>query len=176
MEPLRIVAWIVTGLISLEFLIAGVIKLRSSSKRAQEFARYGYPAWFRSVICVLELAGAVGLIWPPTHVYAAVGLALIMVGAFVTLLRQAERARIAAPVVTLVLLLVLMYLALRSGSSNVSSSTGADDHGQRSRSIRYVAMACNASALGPSGAISSRAAARQSRARAWAPWIPRTST
>jgi uncharacterized membrane protein YphA (DoxX/SURF4 family) len=119
MEPLRIVVWVLTGLIALEFVAAGVIKLRSSSKRAQEFAGYGYPAWFRLVICVLELAGAVGLIWPPTHLYAAVGLALIMVGAFITLLRQAERARAAAPAVTLVLLLVLMYLALRSGSSNV---------------------------------------------------------
>ncbi|UUZ87089.1 DoxX family protein [Paenibacillus sp. P26] len=72
-------------------LMAGMFIFSSASKllRTQAMVRhwndYRYPMRFMTVIAVLELAGAVGLLlslWiPPVQTYAAILLAALMLGA-----------------------------------------------------------------------------------------------
>jgi len=48
------------------------------------FKALGVGQWFRFVTGALEFAGAVGLLIPATHLWAAAGLAVVMVGAALT--------------------------------------------------------------------------------------------
>lgn len=54
------------------------------------FAHWAYPAWFATLIGVLELTGAVGLLIPRTTRYAVLGLTVIMSGAAYTHLANHE--------------------------------------------------------------------------------------
>lgn len=49
-----------------------------------DFARWGYPAGFRQVIGVIEVAGGLALLAPPVTSYAALMLMAVMVGAAAT--------------------------------------------------------------------------------------------
>jgi uncharacterized membrane protein YphA (DoxX/SURF4 family) len=107
------VLWIVAGLLAVLFLASGVMKLIQPREKlaasgmgwAEDFSAGGVKA-----IGVLEILGAVGLILPavldiaPVLVpVAAVGLALLMIGALVTHTRRHETSPIAINVVLLVL-------------------------------------------------------------------------
>jgi uncharacterized membrane protein YphA (DoxX/SURF4 family) len=49
------------------------------------FANWGYPPWFVAVVGALEIVGGVCLFVPRLAFYAALSLAVTMLGAFVTL-------------------------------------------------------------------------------------------
>ena len=102
---MNLVVWIVTGLLAAGFLMTGIMKLRTSK---QEMVADPHMAWagdfspgMLKFIGAAEVAGAVGLILPagvdvatwlvPT---AAIGLALVMVGAAITHLRRREYSSI----------------------------------------------------------------------------------
>jgi uncharacterized membrane protein YphA (DoxX/SURF4 family) len=71
------------------------------------FSGWGYPAWFLVAIGVLEIAGALALLWPKTASYAATLLGAIMTGALVTVLTHASRMGPTTPSVYLVLLAII---------------------------------------------------------------------
>lgn len=52
------------------------------------FARWGYPAWLRLGVGVVELAGGVALIVPRAASYGGLALSLVMAGAWGTLARD----------------------------------------------------------------------------------------
>ena len=111
---MNLALWIVTGLLATVFLIAGVNKLLLPKER---LATAPGGAWVEDLspgalktIATLEILGVVGLILPalldiaPVLVpLAAVGLALVMIGAIITRLRRHEGMAI---------LLNVAYLAL----------------------------------------------------------------
>lgn len=91
--------WIVQGLLAAVFMMTGLMKLVMKKEAVAD--RMGYVNDFTQEqlygIGVLEILGALGLILPPLlgiltvlTSLAAVGLAVIMVGAFITHLRRKE--------------------------------------------------------------------------------------
>jgi putative oxidoreductase len=74
------------------------------------FAHWGYPAWFATLIGVLELTGAVGLLIPRTTRYAVWGLTVIMLGAAYTHLASHEGIQVLRPVIFLAVLWAIWWL------------------------------------------------------------------
>jgi putative oxidoreductase len=74
----------------------------------QEFAQVGLGQWFRYFTGILEVSGAIGLLLPPVRFWAALQIAMVMVGATVTnitVLHLPVMARLTAVLVGLALVL-----------------------------------------------------------------------
>ncbi len=115
---MNIALWIVAGLLAAAFLAAGGLKL---SQPKEKLASSGL-AWVEDFspgqvkgIAAVEVLGALGLILPAVTgiakvlvPVAAVGLAIVMVGATITHARRKENQGI---LVTVVLLLLAVFVA-----------------------------------------------------------------
>lgn len=73
--------WGAMGLVSLVMLAGGASKLMGVEMALQSFATLGLPAWFGVFIGLCEVAGAIGIWIKRTSILAALGIAIIMVGA-----------------------------------------------------------------------------------------------
>jgi len=115
---MNVALWIVAGLLAAAFLAAGAMKL--SQPREKIAASMGWAEDFSAgtikMIGAFEVLGAIGLILPalvgvaPVLVpLAAVGLAVIMVGAIVTHLRRKETQPV---LVNVVLLALAVFVAV----------------------------------------------------------------
>jgi uncharacterized membrane protein YphA (DoxX/SURF4 family) len=83
----RVVAvllWAGTAVVGLGIGVAGAAKFVTGMWQPL-FAGWGYPPRFVAVVGAIEILGCVGLFVPRAAFYAAVSLALIMLGAFITL-------------------------------------------------------------------------------------------
>ncbi len=83
-------AQVLSIMLAVVYLIVGIAQIAGVAGIAESFARWGYPAWFRIVIGVLELAGAAILLLPKASALAAVGLAVLMAGAMYTHVQAGE--------------------------------------------------------------------------------------
>lgn len=111
-----IVYWIIAGLLALLYLYAGGQKLAKSPQKLVDSGMGwagDFPAWAVKLIGLLEVLGAIGLILPPlTGIlpvlapWAAVGLALVQIGATITHLVRGE-----SKVVPMNLVLLLLAAA-----------------------------------------------------------------
>jgi uncharacterized membrane protein YphA (DoxX/SURF4 family) len=104
-----ITLWILSGLLALAFLGAGGAKLAGAAAMVQVFNKVGLGQWFRYLTGALEVAGAIGLLISRYAFYAAILLALVMVGAIIahsTLLGTSP----VAPIVLLTLSGTIAYL------------------------------------------------------------------
>jgi putative oxidoreductase len=107
--------WTVSVLLAALFLFAGSMKfLRAEA--AAEFAELGYADWFRVLIGVVEIVAGLALVVPRTAFWAAGALAVVMVGAVVTLVRLGKVGEAVVPFVVLVLLILVGYVR-RPGAS-----------------------------------------------------------
>jgi putative oxidoreductase len=84
---LMIAVWVVSGLLTALFLFAGIPKLMGNQQAVEGFRGMGYPDAFRLFIGAAEVSGAIGLWIPRLAFWAAIGLAIIMVGAVYTHIR-----------------------------------------------------------------------------------------
>ncbi|GAB3638983.1 hypothetical protein GCM10027422_45740 [Hymenobacter arcticus] len=105
-------SYLIPGLaavLTLVFVGAAVSKL--AGKQVASYRRWGLPLAFMYALAVVELAGA-ALLWVPRFRLLAVGgLALLMVGAVLVLLRhRMPAAHVRVPLLVLALLLGLGYL------------------------------------------------------------------
>jgi uncharacterized membrane protein YphA (DoxX/SURF4 family) len=107
--------WALTGLLACLFAFAGSTKFVSPDA-TRLFAEFGYPDWFRVLIGVVEVGGALALLLPRTAFYAAGALAVVMVGAVFTHLRAGEVPQAVVPLVLLGLLALVGY-ARRPGAA-----------------------------------------------------------
>jgi len=101
--------WILSALVTLTFVGAGAAKLAGAAVMVDLFAKVGLGQWFRYFIGLLEVAAGIGLLISRYAFYAAVLLAMVMVGAFiahVTVLGSSP----AAPIVLFVLTGIIAYL------------------------------------------------------------------
>jgi len=105
-----IVLWILTVLLGLVFLMTGTMKIAMSATFVDEFAGWGYSAWFVTVIAIVELIGAVLLFIPRTAFYGALLLSIVMAGAALTHGRFGEWERV---IFTLGLLTLIVWLGLQ---------------------------------------------------------------
>ena len=81
-----ITLWILSGLVALAFVGAGGAKLVGGAAMVEEFDKVGLGQWFRYFMYftgLLEVAAAIGLLIPRYAFYAAVMLAIVMVGAII---------------------------------------------------------------------------------------------
>jgi hypothetical protein len=117
---MNIALWVAQSLLALVFLSTGLAKATLSKERLIMTGQTGvapYPLWFIRMIGTLELLGVVGLIAPQATgiapvltPLAAVGLAIIMVGAATTHWSLGERVPVFA--VNLVLFLISLFVAV----------------------------------------------------------------
>lgn len=105
-----LLTWLGRALLALVFLGAGASKLVGEPAMVTMFADISAGQWLRYAVGGLEVLGAVGVLVPATSALAAVGLALLMVGATATNLTVLG----ASPWLPL-LLLVLAGLVARAG-------------------------------------------------------------
>ncbi len=78
----RIVSLVVRILLALAFAGSGIFKLSGHPMVVDEFARVGLGQWFRYVVALIELSGAVLLVWPTTVAFGAMTLGAVCAGAF----------------------------------------------------------------------------------------------
>jgi putative oxidoreductase len=82
---LNITLWVLQVLLAVFFLAAASApKLLGQQAAVDMFTDIGAGQWLRYLVGILELAGAVGLLVPRLSGLAAIGLAALMVGAFIT--------------------------------------------------------------------------------------------
>jgi putative oxidoreductase len=105
----NVIAWILQIFLAIAFLAAGGAKLGGAAPMVAVFAKIGVGQWFRFVTGVLEVGGAVGLLWPRTSFYAASLLAIVMVGA-ITAHLSILGGNPTPPIVLLVLSASIAYL------------------------------------------------------------------
>ena len=103
--------WGLKGLLAAAFLGAGGSKLAGVPKLKENFARWGFPGWFRSFVGAAEIAGGLGLLVAQTRAAAAACLAVLMAGAAATHLKHREYG----PAVPAALLLALLVVVLIFG-------------------------------------------------------------
>jgi putative oxidoreductase len=103
------VIWALTILLTLFFLFAGYKKLTGNEITAGHFQEWGYAHWLLTFVGILELGGAILLLFPVTATSGALLLSLIMVGASYTLLSHEIWRTLAITTTCLILLVVLGY-------------------------------------------------------------------
>ena len=107
----NIALWVLQALLAALFVWSGVAKLFAITGTVEGFDKIGWGQWFRYFIGALEFAGGLGLLIPRLISLAALGLAVIMVGAVYmhfTALPPAANA-----VTPAVLVIVLAFIAWR---------------------------------------------------------------
>lgn len=106
---MKLVLWILQGLLVVAFLAAGGQKLLGVESQVAEFDRYGYPLWFMYVTGIVEVTGALGLLVgfsrPVVTPFAALLIVGTMLGALFT------HVRIGDPLQTMVAPFVLLLIA-----------------------------------------------------------------
>lgn len=116
---MNLALWIIAGILAAVFAGSGAMKLAMPKDKLVESGLGGLADVSQAairLIGVAELAGAVGLIVPPlVHIapvlvpLAAVGLALVMVGATAVHARRREIPNVGVTVLLLVLALVVAW-------------------------------------------------------------------
>jgi uncharacterized membrane protein YphA (DoxX/SURF4 family) len=74
--------WVVKGVLALLFLAAATAKLVGVPQMVAEFNMVGFGQWFRYFTALMEISGAVLLLWPGRTAYGALVLACVCIGAF----------------------------------------------------------------------------------------------
>ena len=101
-------SWVLVVLLAAGYLMSGVGKLTGAA--TQMFEDWGYAPWFATLIGVLELSGALGLLIPKLTRAAILGLTGIMIGASYTHIANAQGAQVLRPLIFLVLLWSVWWL------------------------------------------------------------------
>jgi putative oxidoreductase len=114
-SPARnIAAWVLCVLCAAEFLFVGGLKLIGNPAEVTLFGIIGWGQWFRYFTAVIEVLGAVGLLFPRRSRRSALLLSLVMLGAItfhLTALRHTPGLNNPTPaIVTLVALLAIARL------------------------------------------------------------------
>ena len=85
------------------------------------FRHWGYPAWFRITIGVVETAGALMLLWSRTAILGAAMILAVMLGAVGTHIVKDGGRHITSEVVPITLATIVLVLRLRAARQAVSS-------------------------------------------------------
>lgn len=116
--PKSKVQMVLTALLTLAFLGAGIMKLTGAEEAKQGFESWGYPIFFMYVIGLCEVAGAIGL-WLRRFSYAAkVCIVILMAGAVLTHLLHREFQDSLGAIVLLILTAVTLMLHRKERDTN----------------------------------------------------------
>lgn len=93
---------VVSILLALLFLATGIMKL--TGQGVEQFAGWGYPAWFQYLIGVAETAAGIGFLVKKTRFFAAAAMIVVMLGAIYTVVsNDGVDPTLAVPLVALLL-------------------------------------------------------------------------
>ena len=106
----NVFAWALSILLTLAFLLAGVPKLLAVTSWIKKFTNWGYPRWSLALIGLLEVSGAILLLFPRFAVYGVALLIAIMLGAAYTLVANREGISIVRPFIFLCFLIIVGWL------------------------------------------------------------------
>lgn len=79
-----VLLWLITAWFAYRLMVNGIRKFDPEGFWSPAFERWGYPAWFRVFIGVLETAGAVLILIPGVRHFGGIILFLVMLGALIT--------------------------------------------------------------------------------------------
>lgn len=134
-KALNIVAWVLAVGVGAVFFATGLMKLMGSSRELfPGAAMLQHPVWFRSVVGVAEAICGMLLLIPVTSSFAAVAIALMMIGAMITLLA------IGQPGVMFPALMFAMALALAWIRRPIDVSAWVDDELHREHKLLREAI------------------------------------
>ncbi len=102
-----VVSWVLCVLLGFVFLMVGGMKLLSRPIMVAEFNHVGLGQWFRYFTGFLEVGGAIGLLVPKFSRWAALLLAIVMIGATI-----AHLTVLSSPPTLALVLLVLLLLTV----------------------------------------------------------------
>ena len=108
----KVIYWVVTGLVTLSAVFAGVNYLWGSQQAVQAFAHMGYPQQLRIILGVAKILGAIILVVPGLarlKEWAYAGFTFAWISAFIAHYLAKDGPMAFAPLV-LLLLLVISYL------------------------------------------------------------------
>lgn len=108
----EIVIWIVTLFLALVCLRSGLMKMPGIPGVefwTRDFARWGYPDWFRLVVGIAELISFVLLLIPRVAGYGAGLFAIVMLGAIYTHATHNESSRLPFNFLLLALSLIIIF-------------------------------------------------------------------
>jgi putative oxidoreductase len=109
-RALNITLWVVQILMAAFFLFASAApKLVGERSAVEIFTQIGAGQWLRYLVGVLELAGAIGLLIPRLAGLAALGLAALMVGAFLTQVFILESINWITPAILFVVFVLIAW-------------------------------------------------------------------
>ena len=97
-------------IVAVGILLAGVAKLLGAKPIAEQFEEFGLAPWMKRAVGVLEVAGAAGLFIEPLALWAAIGLALLIIGAVGNHLKVKHPISQSAPAGLLFILSLLLIL------------------------------------------------------------------
>ena len=116
--PKSKVQMVVTALLSLVFLLTGIMKLTGAEMVKEGFEGWGYPIIFMYFIGLCEVAGAIGM-WLRRFSYAAkVCIIILMAGAVLTHLVFDTFQEAVAPIVLIILTAVALWLHRKERDTN----------------------------------------------------------
>lgn len=107
------IVWIVLSvLVALGFVMAGVAKLRRAEPVTGTLERLGVSAGLQRTIGALEILGglgvAIGIWWQPLGIAAAIGLVLLMIGAVGYHVKEKDKVGETAGAIVLLVLSALV--------------------------------------------------------------------
>ena len=105
-RAMTVFVWVVTVIETLLMCLAGAGKF-AGDHWPKLFEGWGYPLWFMYAIGTAEILGALLLLAPRLASWAAGGLAIIMMGAIITQIRQPAPGGWTAAAVHLALVIVI---------------------------------------------------------------------
>jgi uncharacterized membrane protein YphA (DoxX/SURF4 family) len=111
-----VLVWIAIALGVLAYAAAGTAKMLGVEQMAQSFTHFHLPLWFMTFIGACEIAGAVGLLIRRLSALAAVGLAIIMIGA-ISMHLTYDAPPMAAPATVLLILMGFVAWQRRPGAA-----------------------------------------------------------
>ena len=128
-KPVRIAVRVLSVLLCVFFLMAGVPKLLGVEAHVQHFVTWGYPDWFRLVVGAVEVCAAILVVVPGMAHIGASAIAVIMAGATYTHVIRVPEEADRAPFT-----MALMLLAAIVGYARYREMTAAQSAGQKTPS------------------------------------------
>ena len=107
-----IVLWAITLLLALVCLRSGLMKMPGVPGVefcTRDFARWGYPDWFRIVVGIMELTSFALLLIPRVAGYGALTFAIVMIGAIFTHATHGESVRLPFNLVLLAMSVIIIF-------------------------------------------------------------------
>lgn len=106
----NIIAWVLSVLLALGFIISGATKLLGVEMQIKNLESWGYPLWFRFPIGLTEIAFAITLLIPRFRKITIYGIFIWTIAAVITHLQVGQTNMIVTSILFGVIAGVILFL------------------------------------------------------------------